>query len=143
MTLKELHQKDEVAWMEAMADLVRQQRYEELDYTNLEAWLDEMAQRERREVKSRLTVLLTHLLKTDFQPENASRSWQVTILNQRQELDELLDSSVLRTYAETSLPSAYANAVKRAALETGLPETAFPAACPYSLTQALDEETSS
>ncbi len=128
--------------MEEMASLMHEQRYEELDYSNLETFLIEMAQRERREVKSRLTVLLTHLLKFDYQPEQRSRSWQVTILLQRRELHELLESGALRNYFPTIIESAYANAVKQAALETGLPETALPVTCPYSPAQILDEETS-
>jgi hypothetical protein len=141
MKLPELHEHDQVAWLEETARLLHEQRYEELDYVNLETFLTEMAQRDRREVKSRLTTLLTHLLKFDYQPELQSRSWQVTILHQRQELRELLESSTLRNYLLTVVESAYANAVQRAALETGLEASAFPAACPYTVAQILGEES--
>ena len=142
MKLQELHEQDQIAWLEEMAGLLREQRYEELDYSNLETFLLEMAQRDRREVKSRLTLLLTHLLKFDYQPEERSRSWQVTILHQRQELQDVLESATLNHYFLTIIESAYANAVKRVALETGLAETVFPATCPYSAAQILGEETS-
>jgi hypothetical protein len=138
--LQELHHQDQSAWLEEMAELVREQRYSELDYANLETFLDEMAQRDRREVKSRLTVLLAHLLKYDHQPEQRSRSWQLTILQQRQELKELLESATLRKYFLTIIESAYANSVQRAALETGLAETAFPATNPYSVAEILGDE---
>ena len=141
MKLQALHEQDQTAWLEEMAGLLREQRYEELDYSNLETFLLEMAQRDRREVKSRLTVLLTHLLKFDYQPEGRSRSWQVTILHQRQELHDLLESATLKNYFLIVIESAYANAVKRAVLETGLAETVFPATCPYSAAQILGEET--
>lgn len=141
MTLEELHDQDQVAWLERMASLVHEQQYQELDYLNLETFLLEMAQRDRREAKSRLTVLLTHLLKVGHQLEQSPRSWQVTILHQRQELQELLESGTLKNYFLTVIDSAYANAVKRAALETGLPETVFPVTCPYSVAQILGEET--
>lgn len=123
-----------------MAELVREQRYAELDYANLETFLEEMAQRDRREVKSRLTVLLAHLLQFDYQLEQRSRSWQLTILQQRQELKELLESATLRNYFLTIIERAYANAVQRATLETGLAETAFPATNPYSVAQILGDE---
>ena len=140
MTLEELHEQDQVAWLEKMAGLVHDQRYPELDYLNLETLLVEMAQRDRHEVKSRLTILLTHLLKVDHPPAQSSRSWQVTILYQRQELQELLESGTLKNYFLTVIDRAYANAVKRAALGTGLPETVFPATCAYSVAQILGEE---
>lgn len=142
MKLQELHEQDQVAWLEEMARLLREQRYDELDYSNLEILLVEMAQRERRELKSRLTILLTHLLKFDYQPQQRSRSWQVTILHQRQELHDLLESATLKNYFLTIIESAYANAIKRAALETGLAERVFPTTCPYSVAQILGEETS-
>lgn len=142
MKLQELYEQDQMAWLEEMASLLREERYEELDYSNLETFLVEMAQRERREMKSRLTTLLTHLLKYDYQVEQRSRSWQVAILLQRQELHELLESATMKNYFLTIIESAYANAVKRAALETGFSETVFPTTCPYSVEQVLGEETS-
>ena len=57
--LSSLYEADETAWLEAMADLVRRRRYEDLDFENLGEYLADMARRDRREVESRLTVLLT------------------------------------------------------------------------------------
>jgi hypothetical protein len=61
--LSELYEADETAWLDAMADLVRQGRLEELDYAHLAEYLTDMARSDRREVESRLTTLLEHLLK--------------------------------------------------------------------------------
>lgn len=134
-SLAAVYLEDETAWLEAMAALVRLRDLEALDLENLGEYLTDMAQRDRREVKSRLVVLLVHLLKWEFQPERRSRSWRSTVLNQRQELADLAGRGVLRAHAEAVLPAAYANAVELASAETGLPEVSFPTGCAYSVEQ--------
>lgn len=85
-----LYERDETAWLEAMSEMIRLGRLEELDYPNLAEYLTDMAQRDRREVESRLTLLLTHVLKWVHQPDRRSGSWKGTIVAQRQELEGLL-----------------------------------------------------
>src|SRR5437764_9918061 len=104
--LTELFEHDETAWLECMADLVAQRRYDELDHQNLSEYLQDMARRDKREVFSRLVILLTHLLKWDHQPEQRSNSWRGTILSQRRELRLLLESGSLRRYASEVLAKA-------------------------------------
>lgn len=135
--LSQLYEADETAWLEAMADLIRQGRWAELDYSHLEEYLSDMARRDRREVESRLTTLLAHVLKWIHQPDHRSRSWRGTIIEQRQELSLHAASGVLRNHAEAVLPAAYAKAIERAAEETGLSAESFLAECPYTLEQLL------
>ena len=132
-SLAALYTDDETAWLEAMAALVRRRDLAALDLDNLGEYLSDMARRDRREVKSRLVVLLAHLLKWQFQREKRSRSWRTTILSQRQELADLAGSGVLRAHADAVLSDAYENALERAASETGLPRSMFPAECSYSV----------
>jgi hypothetical protein len=136
-SLAALFTEDETGWLEAMADLVLRRDLAALDLDNLAEYLADMTRRDRREVKSRLVVLLTHLLNWDFQPDKRSRSWRTTILSQRQELADLASRGVLRTHAETILPTAYENAVELAASETGLPAATFPKDCPLTVEQLL------
>jgi hypothetical protein len=138
-TLSDLYESDETAWLDAMAKLIRQRRFRDLDYKHLGEYLEDMAHRDRREVESRLTVLLTHLLKWQFQSKRRSRSWRATILTQRQELARDLGRGVLRNHAVTVLEEVYALALRRAAMETGLAADTFPANCPYTLDQVLSE----
>lgn len=135
-----LYEQDETAWLEAMAELIRQDRLDEVDYTNLAEYLTDMARRDRREVESRLTVLLAHILKWLYQPDRRSGGWQGTLIEQRQELEGLVSRGVLRNHAEAELEDLYAKAVERAAAETGLPAETFPVACPYTLDQLLSAE---
>ena len=94
----------------------------------------------RREVESRLTVLIVHALKWAHQPDRRSGSWKATIIEQRQELEGLVSRGVLRNHAEAVLADAYYKAVERAAAETGLPAETFPAGCPYTLDQLLSAD---
>jgi hypothetical protein len=138
--LPDLYEADETAWLEAMAELIGQGRTDELDYPHLREYLADMARRDRREVESRLATLLAHVLKWVHQPDRRSAGWRATVVEQRQELARLTDRGVLRNHAEAVLADAYAEAVERAAAETGLPATAFPADCPYSLDQLLSAD---
>ena len=128
-----LYEQDETAWLEAMSELIRQGRLDEIDYPNLAEYLADMARRDRREVESRLTVLITHALKWAHQPDHRCGRWRGTIIEQRQELEGLVRRGVLRNHAEAVLADVYLKAVERAAAETGLPAETFPVACPYAL----------
>lgn len=133
----ELYEADETAWLDAMVELLRQGRRETLDYPHLEEYLGDMAKRDRREVESRLTTLLEHLLKWEHQPKRRSNSWRRTVVVQRQKLEQAAASGVLRNHAEEVLANAYAKAVERAGAATGLPTETFPTECPYTLEQLL------
>jgi hypothetical protein len=140
MNRTSLYERDETAWLERMSKLIEERRYNELDYRHLSEYLLDMAKRDRREVFSRLRTLLVHLLKWDYQPRKRSRSWKVTIMNQRDDLREELESKTLRNHALDVLSKAYARAVKLAAEETGLSPERFPQECPYTLDDVLSEE---
>jgi hypothetical protein len=131
-TLKQLYLSDETAWLEAMAELIARKELSVLDYDNLREYLTDMAKRDRREVLSRLIVLIAHHLKWQFQPKRRSTSWRMTIKAQREELIEILESGVLSKHAENMLPKAYRSAVQQAAIETGFPESTFPASSKLS-----------
>lgn len=132
-----LYDADETAWLETMAAAIRQGRLDELDYAHLGEYLSDMAKRDRREVESRLAVLLAHLLKWEHQPAKRSGKWRRTIVVQRQKLASLLESGVLHNHAAAILGDAYAKGVRQAVAETELPTVTFPKDCPYSLEQLL------
>jgi hypothetical protein len=138
--LSDLYESDETAWLEEMSRLAAARRFVDMDAEHLAEYLSDMARRDKREVLSRLTILLAHLLKWDFQPEARSKSWQATIASQRDELKDLLESRTLRNHALAVLAEAYARAVRLAALETDSEETSFPAECPFTLETMLGSE---
>jgi hypothetical protein len=97
-----------------------------------------MARRDRREIDSRLIVLLAHVLKGFHQPERRSGCCRGTVVEHRQELETLAQRGVLMCYAEGVLADAYKKAIERAAAATVLPDEVFPVDWPYSLDQLLD-----
>lgn len=137
VSLPKLYDTDETAWLEQMASLAAAGDAVSMDLEHLSEYLSDMAKRDKREVLHRLVVLLGHLLKWEHQPDQRSRSWELTIQEQREELQELLESGTLRNHADQALGRAYRKAVRRAAVETNLPEGAFPEECPYTLDQML------
>ena len=136
-TLAELYERDETAWLEVMAELAAEGRVAEFDLPNLTEYLTSMGLRDRREVNSRLAVLLTHFLKWEFQPELRGNSWRGTIREQRRELRMICESGTLRNHAEDILDDAYSDAVMQAADETGLPLGTFPVKNPWDLNLLL------
>ncbi|HEV3143170.1 MAG TPA: DUF29 domain-containing protein [Gemmataceae bacterium] len=135
-----LYEQDETAWLETMAELIRRGRFDEIDYPNLAEYLADMARRDRREVESRLTVLLAHVLKWMHATGQRSGGWKATIIEQRQELESLVSRGVLRNHAEDVLADVYSKAVERAAAETALAAETFPVTCPYTLDQLLSAD---
>ena len=138
--LAELYESDETAWLESMADLIADGQFDDLDYIHLREYLIDMARRDRREVESRLAVLIAHLLKWEYQPSRRSGSWRATIVTQRQELTSLLESGILRNHAEATFDRSYARGLEQAVAETGLRPDQFPADCPDSLDAILSAD---
>jgi hypothetical protein len=138
--LPKLYEADETAWLDAMAEFIGQGRLTELDYPHLQEFLADMARRDRKEVKSRLTLLLAHLLKWENQPRKRTASWRGTIVIQRQELRDDASKGVLRNHAEAVLGRCYQDAIEQAAAETGLPAATFPATCPYTFNELITAE---
>ena len=135
-----LYETDFYAWTKEQALLLRSEEIEKLDLSNILEEIEAMGQRERRELTSRLIVLIMHLLKWQFEPENRSKSWTNTIRHQRTEIELLLeDSPSLRRELSERVIMAYPRALSAASEETGLSATLFPAENPYTAEQILNE----
>lgn len=138
--LSELYKTDFHAWALKAAELVRQQRFNEINIEELAEELDNMGAKERRELMNRLDILIAHLLKWQLQAEHRSRSWDNTIREQRRQISrELKISPSLKRFLPEMRVDIYADAVERALYETGLPEHLFPIQCPYTIEQILDK----
>lgn len=134
-----LYDRDFYAWANEQADLLRAGRLAEADIENIAEEIESMGRSEKRELVSRLTVLLQHLLKWQFQPGRRSTSWRLSIENTRLQLeDHLNDNPSLKSQLDGAMRSAYRRALNEAVAETGFARTTFPADCPYSFEQATD-----
>lgn len=127
-------------WTRQQAELLRRGRFEELDVEHLIEEIEGMGASERRQLASRLKVLLAHLLKWQFQPHLRSRSWRATIKERRLSLSELLgENPSLRSGLPEAVATAYRHAVLLAVRETDLDEEVFPSRCPFSIRQIVAE----
>ncbi len=136
-----LYEYDFAQWAQRQADLLRQGRLGDLDVEHLLEELDSMGASERRELVNRLAVLLTHLLKWQYQPNRRGNSWRLTIKIQRLDVAAVLrQNPSLQPRLHEFCHEAYTKAVLQAARETHLDETVFPDRCPFSIEQALDDD---
>lgn len=141
-----LYDRDFFEWTSRNAELLRRGCLEEIDLEHIAEEIQDLGDRHRREIRSRLVVLVKHLLKWSMQPQRrytefGSSSWLSTIREQRRQLADLLEEAPsLRTFAEKTLPKAHRGAVKEASAETGIPIKEFPGQCPFRFEQVLEDE---
>ncbi len=129
-----LYEQDFYQWTHEQAGLLKAGALSQLDIPNLIEEIESMGRSEKRELRSRLTVLLMHLLKWDYQPDRRSGSWKSTISTQRMDIDFVLkDNPSLKHNLGIVIDETYRVARQRAADETGLPESVFPSSCPYTV----------
>jgi hypothetical protein len=139
--IQSLYDSDFYAWALQNAALFKAKRFNELDFEHLAEEIENMGKSEGRELDSRLTELLLHLLKWHYQTQRRCRSWTVSINKQRIGVDKVLDENPsLKHELEERLQQSYKYARRYAATETSVPLTTFPEQCPYSLQEALDAE---
>ena len=119
----DLYESDFYAWTQRQAELIRHGDVAAVDLSNILEEIETLGRKEVSELRSRYTVLATHLLKQMFQPARAGRSWRTTILNQRIAIARHVnDNPSLKSKAEEIFAEAYADARLIAASKTGLPE---------------------
>ncbi len=134
-----VYEHDFYAWLNDHVELLRQGNFHEVDVLHLAEELESMGKSQQRALVNRLAVLLLHLLKWQYQPQRRSRSWELTIIEQRQEITELLEESPsLKHEIDIKLNKAYHKAIIQAERETGIRYTHFPSTCPYSFQHILD-----
>lgn len=135
------HDRDFYAWANEQAALLRAGKLEQADLEQIAEEIESMGKTEKRELVSRLTVLLLHLLKWRFQPEFRGVSWRLSVEEQRiQVTSHLADNPSLKALLKTAIADSYGLAVIGARRETGLDATAFPATCPRSFDQMASDD---
>lgn len=147
--LHSLYRKNYTEWAKQSAKLLKAGRFSELDIEHLLEELESMGASERNELENRLVILIAHLLKWQFQYKQLSerwqefdgRSWRSTIVEQRTRLAKRLRKSPgLKSTLDEVMSEAYEDAVELAVKETQLPISTFPAQCPYTIKQLLNDD---
>lgn len=138
-TLSTLYEQDFYLWLNETAQKLKDKEFEAIDLDHLIEEIESMGRSEKRELSSRLIILMFHLLKWKYQPSHRSSSWENTIDEQRNALALILeDSPSLKGLIEDEITKRYPTACKRASKETQLPLNTFPVNCPFTVTEILD-----
>jgi hypothetical protein len=128
-------------WLDRTAQLLREQRWHEIDVAHLIEEIEDLGKSERRGIASQLTRLLLHLLKWQYQPQRRSDSWLDSITDARTQIELAIeDSPSLKNYPAEKLQESYQRARRQAAKQTNIEISVFPTTCPYSLELVLAED---
>lgn len=133
------YEEDFALWSAEQAALLRAGRFDRVDLENVAEEIESLGRSDKHQIKSRLQVLLMHLLKWQRQPDNRSRSWASTIRDQREAILDLIEESPsLKAYPASILAQCYPRARLKASEETTIYLDLFPETCPYTIEQILD-----
>ena len=134
-----LYDRDFYAWANEQAALLREGKLAEADIPNIAEEIESMGRGEKRELVSRLTVLLVHLLKWGFQHEFRNRSWHLTIKEQRRKIiGHLGENPSLKPLLAECIADAFESALVETGVQTGIGEKFLPKTCPWTTEQLLD-----
>lgn len=139
--MSDLYEQDFYAWANEQAALLRSGKLMAADIEHIAEEIESMGRTEKRELISRLAVLILHLLKWQYQPNLQGPSWHVTIEEQRRQLlRHIHDNPSLKSKILEATADAYGDAVLAALRETGLPKHTFPLDCPWSFEEMIDPD---
>lgn len=134
----DLYVHDLSAWAESQARALHERRLQDLDHDRLSRVLAGLASRERRELRDRLGIVLTGLLRWAEQVDLRCHGWAATIDVQRQRIARLLrDNPTLRATVPNIVADVYPAARARAVLESALFDESYSAACPFTDVEIL------
>lgn len=139
-----LYETDFYAWATQQAQWLRENKLDALDMEHLAEEMENVGLSEKRQLQHRLEVLVAHLLKLgylDRWKEDNERVWKLTVKEQRRRIVLCLqDNPSLKSHLPKYLAEIYPSAVYQIILPYKLNETDFPAICPYTLEQILDND---
>jgi len=135
------YETDFYGWIQTQVDALRAGNLAELDVDNLVEEIEDMGKRQKQELRSRLGILFMHLLKWQYQPALQGSSWASTIKIQRFEIKaHLEDNPSLKHVLNETMAKAWQAALLKAEHETGMNKSTFPARCPWTFEQAIDDD---
>jgi hypothetical protein len=135
------YQTDYYGWTVEQAGLLKAGQWQEIDIEHLAEEVEAMGRSEKRALESRLVVLITHLLKWQYQPIRRGKSWELTIKEQRLRIVKILrDNPSLKREVEACFIDIYPFAIIQAVKETAIDESIFPSVCEWTLEQVLSAD---
>ena len=139
-----LYEQDFYLWIQETVELLKKGQLEQLDIENLIEEVDSMGKSQRKELKTRLIVLIEHLLKLQYwttEKDYNARGWRNTIVEQRRQIAyTLVDSPSLKAIINDMFLDCYQDARNDTLRKYQLPLTLFPQESPFSLLEVLDPD---
>lgn len=136
------YEADVVAWAKEQSELIRNGRFDQLDLTHIAEEIEDVGKSEQRELAHRMSILLMHLLKWEFQPARRRNSWASTIREQRKAISRRLTKtpSLSKSLTEPDwAEDTWLDARNDATKETGIEFDNFSDYCPWNMTEILQE----
>ncbi len=139
--LKTLYETDDLEWLSATIELLKNRQFHALDVENLIEELEYLGRSEKNKVFSKLRNIVAHLLLLQYwesEREYNANGWREEIYNWRDELDRELTTN-LRNYLKENLDLVYGRALMSVKKKTGY-SVNFPEMRPsdYTLENLLD-----
>lgn len=118
---------DGYGWAMAQAQLIRERRFDEIDWDNVVEEIESVGRSAQASVESALRLVLLHQLKWEHQTTYRSRSWSNSIREHLKRFDRLLNKHPgMKGNLPEILEDAYLSARLDASNETGLDIDLFP-----------------
>ncbi len=140
---KELeYEKDFFKWTRVQSSLLKKKQFDKIDLENIIEEIETLGRSDKHKLRNLFVVLLQHLLKNTYTPENKgnSKSCDSTIFNSRRGLEDLLDDSPsLKPLINKIFDHAYDDARQLALIETDniYKDEIFPKKCPWKIEEIL------
>jgi hypothetical protein len=127
------YEADVYTWVQEQVALLRAGRVDALDLENIAEELNDVGSEQYDKLESAIEVLVAHALKWDFQPERRSRSWTLTIAEQRVRIDrQLRRNPGLKSRIAEATAEGFRVGRLRAAREMRRKPASLPDECPYT-----------
>lgn len=137
--MKNLYDSDYYSWSLEQAQLLREGKFGKLDMLNLIEEVEDLGSKYSDSIESYFIVILTHLLKWQYQPELQCGSWKGSIVNGRTRIRRILKKNPgLRPKLDELYSDVYEDALLKAIAETDLPKTLLPKVNPWTKEQVMD-----
>lgn len=129
---KTLYDRDFSLWVEETAVRLKARDFEHLDIDNLLEEIETLGRSERNELKNRLDVLLSHVLKRVHVPiQNDYNGWERTIREQRKQIRRRLAySPSLKNYLSEIFDEVWEDVLTE--IREDYPQYQFPNAWQFS-----------
>lgn len=142
--LSKLYDTDFYLWTQTTAKLLKENKLDRVDFESLIEEIESMGRKDKKELKSKLTTLIEHLLKINYwqsEKANNARGWRQTIVEQRRQIQYLLEESPsLRGLLAEMWLECYTNARKDTLKKYELDYDIFPTEPAFSLEDTLNED---